>query len=210
MAKKPIKKGKDTQSSDSFLVYQMKISLMDIRPPIWRRIEVRDDTRLDEFHYILQDIMGWTNSHIHEFLIGQRSYGDTSIDVDGDIRNEKKYTLGKLISVEKTKFGYIYDFGDNWEHLITLEKILPAQTGKSYPICLTGKRACPPDDCGGVWGYEEILEILKDPSHPEYEDTIDWIGKDFDAEKFDLQAVNSALRSSRTKTMTALARKGFI
>jgi hypothetical protein len=199
MAKKPTKKGNDVQSPDSFLVYQMKISLRGVRPPIWRKILVRDDTRLDQFHYIVQYVMGWGNCHLHEFNIDGMSYSDPAMHIGDGVRNEKRYTLGKLVSEEKAKFFYMYDFGDAWEHAITLEKILPAESGKSYPICLKGKRACPPEDCGGVWGYEETLEILKDPSHPEYEDTIDWMGEGFDSERFDPEPINDGLKRAFAK-----------
>jgi hypothetical protein len=96
-----------------------------------------------------------------------------------------------LITNEKEKFHYLYDFGDSWEHEILVEKILPLEKGTHYPVCVTGKRACPPEDCGGPYGYEELLEILKDPSHPEYEDRIDWLPEeDFDPETFYVELVN--------------------
>ena len=173
-------------------VYQLKVMLRDIRPPIWRRIQVTSDVTLRDLHSILQTMMGWTDSHIHEFDVFGDPYGDPAV-MEEEVLDEQSVTLDRLITGEKEKFHYIYDLGDSWEHEIVVEKILPLEKGTPYPVCLTGKRACPPEDCGGALGYAELLEILKDPSHPEHEETIEWLPGDFDSEKFDIESVNRRL-----------------
>ena len=144
MGKKPTEEEKPWQSRVASLIYQLKVTLKGIRPPVWRRIEVTGETPLDRLHQILQIAMGWADIHLHEFVVNGISYGDTSMDTGRDMKNEKRVSLSKVLSVEKTKFSYIYDWGDYWEHEILLEKILPLQTGTRYPVCLAGKRACPP------------------------------------------------------------------
>jgi hypothetical protein len=178
-------------------VYQLKVTLRNIIPPIWRRIQVTSDTNLKYLHGILQTVMGWTDSHLHEFTIRGIPYGDPSDDMEDNIQDEKNVRLGNLISEEGDRFHHLYDFGDSWEHEILVEKILPLEKGTLYPVCLTGKRACPPEDCGGALGYEELLEILKDPFHPEHEEMFDWLPGDFDSEKFDLESVNRELGGSQ-------------
>jgi hypothetical protein len=176
-------------------VYQLKVTLRDIRPPIWRRIQVTSDTDLQRLHRILQTVMGWYGGHLHEFDVFGDPYGDPR-DAEEDVLDERKATLGKLITVEKEKFLYTYDLGDGWEHEILVEKILPIEKGTRYPVCLAGKRACPPEDCGGAPGYENLLEALKDPSHPEHEETFEWLPGDFDSEKFDIKSINVELGGS--------------
>lgn len=173
-------------------VYQIKVTLKNFRPPIWRRLLITSDTTLPKFHIILQKAMGWTNSHLHEFKVGATHYGEPDPDFDS-IQDEFHVRLSKIVTREKIKFSYIYDFGDDWLHDILVEKILPMEAGRSYPRCIKGKRACPPEDIGGVWGYGDFLEIMQDPEHPEYEDMSDWIGGEFDAEYFDLDEINAFL-----------------
>jgi len=173
-------------------VYQLKVTLRHVRPPIWRRIQVTGDTNLQRLSYVLQTVMGWHGGHLHEFDVFGDPYGDAQA-LEGEVLDERSVTLGQLITSEKEKFRYMYDFGDSWDHDILVEKILPVEKGAHYPICLTGKRACPPEDCGGVPGYEELLEILRDPSHPEHDEKFDWLPGDFDSEKFDIEWVNRRL-----------------
>jgi Plasmid pRiA4b ORF-3-like protein len=177
-------------------VYQLKITLDNIRPPIWRRILAPEDVTLADLHEIIQRAMGWENYHLHMFTIAGQVYGDPEDDETGDIGtvNEKRYRLNQLGLREKAKFSYEYDFGDGWEHTILLEKILPADASIRYPVCLTGKRACPLEDVGGAWGYEEFLEILADPKHEEHDHYVEWSGGDFDSEVFDLDEVNQSLQ----------------
>ena len=175
-------------------IYQLKITLNDSKPPIWRRILVPDSISLHQLHTILQIVMGWTNSHLHQFIIDDEYYGDPEDDEMGDMKNEKRYRLNQFVRRKGFKFIYEYDFGDSWEHIILVEAILPIQKGAQYPICLEGKRACPPEDVGGVWGYEEFLEVISNPKHPEHEEMLEWVGEDFDPEFFDIEDANLGLR----------------
>ena len=156
-----------------------------------------ENITLHQLHETLQIAMGWTNSHLHMFTIDNEIYGDPADDETGglDTKNETRYRLNQLNLREKAKFSYAYDFGDGWEHTIQVEKILPADPSARYPVCITGKRACPPEDVGGIWGYEDILNALADPNHAAYEETIEWIGDDFDSEAFDLEVVNESLQA---------------
>jgi len=178
-------------------VYQLKVTLDNVKPPVWRRLVVAENTDLFSLHEIIQAAMGWQNYHLHMFTIAGQIYGDPQDDEYGDLdtKNETRYRLNKLGLTEKAKFKYEYDFGDGWQHTILVEKILPAEKGVHYPLCLTGKRACPPEDVGGIWGYANFLEALTNPKHDEHTEYLEWIGGAFDPEAFDLDNVNQGLRS---------------
>jgi hypothetical protein len=180
-------------------IYQIKVALRDSKPPIWRRIQVSSDINLGKLHRILQVVMGWTDSHLHQFIAGGTYYGEPDPNYSNmyDMRDEKRVKLYQLVRGEKSKLRYQYDFGDSWEHELLVEKILPPEPGVHYPICLKGKRACPPEDVGGVWGYDSFLEAIGDPNHPEHDDMQEWIGGEFDPEAFDLDEINEALRYVR-------------
>jgi hypothetical protein len=180
---------------------QLKIALKGSKPGIWRRVLVRGNMRLDRLHHVIQIAMGWTNSHLHQFITGTRAdcmyYGEPEPDVPPMFRkvlNEKRYVLADLAPVAKQKLIYEYDFGDGWEHEIVVEKILPPEPTFKHPICLAGANACPPEDCGGVYGYYNLLKILADPKHPDHDDMVDWIGGEWDATWFDLEAANLMLK----------------
>lgn len=175
-------------------ILQLKVSLRGVRPPIWRRLLVRSDVPLDRFHRILQLVMGWTDSHLHEFHSGEDRYGmpEPGGNEDEELAPERRVRLEQLLQQPKDRLVYLYDFGDGWEHDIVLEAVLPGERGMKYPIVLAGKRACPPEDVGGVWGYADFLEILRSPGGLEREDTLTWSGGSFDPEAFDPQAVNRA------------------
>lgn len=173
--------------------YQIKVTLKGSKPPIWRRFEVSGQITLGKLHRILQVIMGWDNAHLHQFIIGDNYYGEPSTE---DTLNESRVRLHQLFLKEKSKFIYEYDFGDSWEHELLVEKILPATEGKTAPVCLKGKRACPPEDVGGIWGYADFLEAIGDPEHPEHEDMMEW-GGGFDPEAFVLEEVNDYLKKIR-------------
>jgi hypothetical protein len=181
-------------------VYQLKIVLEDVRPQIMRRVLVPADIPLNALHEVLQVAMGWTDSHLHSFAFGEREF--TAHYEEGDLEeldmeDERGVPLSGLITAPKATFTYQYDFGDNWQHIVTLEKVLPPDPNSEYPVCLAGKRACPPDDCGGTWGYAGLLKVLRDPTHPEYRDMRTWVGRKFDSELFDLEKVNKTLRQLR-------------
>lgn len=178
-------------------IYQLKITLKGINPPIWRRIQVTSDTSLSKLHHILQIVMGWTNSHLHQFVIGQTYYGIPDPDYYREVKNESRYKITQVAPREKMKFLYEYDFGDGWGHEILVEKILQPELGVHYPLCLAGKRACPPEDCGGVYGYADLLEAIMDPANPELRAMLDWIGDDFEPEAFDPGTINQILKNIR-------------
>jgi len=177
-------------------VYQFKITLDDIRPPIWRRIQVPETYTFWDLHVAIQDAMGWLDYHLHEFEILNPANGlKVTIglpDDDFPKRNLRDWAqkIANYFSLENPSADYIYDFGDYWQHKIQLEKILPREKNVSYPVCIKGKRAGPPEDCGGASGYENILEIIKNPGHVEYEETIEWLGEEFDPEYFDPKGIN--------------------
>ncbi len=173
-------------------IYQLKITLIGSKPPIWRRVLVRSDIMLPKFHCVLQAVMGWTDSHMHAFRAGEEYYGEPGEDMDY-MKNEASVKLDKLFHKEKDSLIYEYDFGDGWEHKVSLEKILPFDESLKTPICIKGKLACPPEDCGGLYGYYELLETLADPKHPDREDMLEWLGGEFDPEDFSPEEVNELL-----------------
>ena len=180
-------------------IYQLYIELNGVQPAIWRRFQVAGDITLFRLHEYIQVFMGWENCHMHEFRINGERYGMP--DPDGEaifgtqVCNDKKYKLCDLVA-EGDEFVYVYDFGDDWHHTVKIEKVLEPEAGVKYPMCMAGERACPPEDCGGPWGYEEMLEILKDTGHEEYEHWHEWLGEEFDSEGFDLNKVNGFFRKS--------------
>jgi len=175
--------------------YQLKITLRGSRPPIWRRFVVPDTITLPELHEVIQIVMGWTDSHLHEFVVGRVSYGVPDPEFPSGPRNEARVRINRLLDKEKQKLMYLYDFGDGWEHVVELEKIIIGDKASSKPRCITGKRACPPEDCGGIYGYYDFLEAIKDSDHPEHDNMIEWWGGDFDPEFFDMEEVNEILSS---------------
>ncbi|HEY9828810.1 MAG TPA: plasmid pRiA4b ORF-3 family protein [Stenomitos sp.] len=182
------------KQAKSQTIYQLKITLKGARPPIWRRVQVTSDTTLGKLHQIIQETMGWFDYHLHSFLIQGEEYGQPMLGEDVEVHNEQSVKLSKVVTKEKLKFVYTYDFGDSWDHEIVVEKVLPLDPQVSYPVCLTGKRACPPEDCGGVWGYASFLEAIQDPSHSEHESMLEWVGGKFDPDAFDLNGVNQLLK----------------
>jgi len=176
-------------------VYQFRIDLRDVRPPIWRRIQVPETYTFWDLHVAIQSAMGWTDSHLHEFEINDPTDGEKIRiglpieDYDDEVIPDWKRNIADLFCPENPKAHYIYDFGDCWEHLIRLEKVLPKEKNVDYPICIDGKRACPPEDCGGVWGYEEFLKAIRNPKHKEHKEMLEWIGGGFDPEHFDLEEI---------------------
>jgi hypothetical protein len=178
-------------------IYQIKVTLKDSKPPIWRRILVPDNITLYRLHQILQIVMDWSNSHLHQFIISGEYYGDPADDEMGDFgtKNERRYRLNQFMLHKGSRFIYEYDFGDDWEHILLLEAVLPPEEGQRYPQCVKGKRAGPPEDVGGIWGYAGFLEAIRDPEHPEHDEYLDWIGGDFDPEAFDIEGINQALEA---------------
>lgn len=178
-------------------VYQFKVTLRGIHPPIWRRFQVKSNITLYDLHLVLQAVMGWENDHLYEFDIDGVSFSDPDPDFGGIAEEAGEAILQQVLTRPKMRFLYTYDFGDSWEHEIVLEKILSPAEGVRYPICIAGARACPPEDCGGVWGYERLLRILRDPQHKEYQEVVEWLGEGFDPEFFDLDEINEDLKCLR-------------
>ncbi len=180
-------------------IYQLKITLRDITPAIWRRIQVRDCT-LDKLHERIQLAMGWTNSHLHHFRISDRLYGDPWLMdenfVEMNYKNSREATLRKILpkSGQRFHFEYQYDFGDSWWHDVLFEGCLRAEPGQRYPLCVEGERACPPEDVGGVPGYREFLETLADPGNEQFDQFADWIGGTFAPGKFDSEQATKRMR----------------
>lgn len=171
---------------------------MYFEPIIWRRVQVPSDVLLPDLHKIIQTAMGWENAHLHQFITKDDEIYALPSDDDWTIVPVKDYQKVKLEDVLKDKKDsmiYEYDFGDSWNHLILLEKILPFDKKIRYPVCIDGEMNCPPEDCGGVWGYEEMLEVLEDPEDEEYEEYLEWLGEEFDPEYFDKDEVNYYLQS---------------
>ncbi|MBI3243119.1 MAG: plasmid pRiA4b ORF-3 family protein [Chloroflexi bacterium] len=178
-------------------VYQLKITLRDFRPSIWRRVLVPGHYTLADLHYVVQFAMGWMDSHLHHFEVGETHYSLPTPGTDWEDGGEvdsRPVRLDVIAPSVKTKFLYLYDFGDSWEHDVLVEKISPPDSKMKYPVCLAGKGACPLEDVGGVWGYAEFLQAIKDPEHSEHDEYLEWVGGEFDPKAFDLVAVNKALK----------------
>jgi len=178
-------------------VYQFKIALKGVKPMIWRRIEVPETYSFWDLHVAIQDAMGWEDDHLHQFELVNPTTGiKTEIGIPeedslfgGEILPGWKEKIAEWFSMENKLAEYTYDFGDDWQHTVRLEKILPRESSVKYPRCVGGKRACPPEDCGGIWGYARLLEIINDKNHEEHEGMMEWLGGEFDPEYFDEEKV---------------------
>ena len=212
-------------------IMHLRITLNDTKPPIWRQVAAPSDIILGELHEVIQIAMGWTDSHMHQFVLhnkapkprpqetaqpfrqdardgkffdrmaGRRMFvtkqtpwGDPT-DMDGE--DENAVTLEEICPNVKSKLIYEYDFGDGWKHTIEVKKIVAPEPGAEYPLCLAGKMACPPEDCGGVWGYYELIEAIADPKHEDHQELLDWVGGQLDPAAFDLEQVNATLANCR-------------
>jgi len=209
----------------------LRITLRDSKPPIWRRVAVPSDITLGQLHEVIQIAMGWMNSHLHQFVLKDKSLINRAPDVIARLSEEGRYddifaatrgirvfvtkvtlygeptemegededavTLAEVCPKVKSKLIYEYDFGDGWEHTIEVQQIKEPEPGAEYPVCLAGKKACPPEDCGGVYGYYHMLDVVADPDHEEHDDIVEWLGDDFDADAFDIDEVNDMLAQWR-------------
>lgn len=182
-----------TSKNENPEIYQLKVSLKYIKPPIWRRFQIRSDVRLADLHDVLQCVMGWDDGHLYMFDAHGVNYGDRVRLEDDDVVSVHTARLNSVLDLVGSKCTYLYDFGDGWEHVVALEKILAPDPGMKYPVCLTGKRSCPPEDCGGVGGYARLLEALADPEDEEHAELIEWMGGGHDPEAFDCDEANSLL-----------------
>jgi hypothetical protein len=188
-------------------IYEIKIELREVRPAVLRRVQVPGELSLAGLHAVVQVAMGWTDSHLHEFDVDGARYGLPDPDWDaGEVVDEARVTLFRLLG-QGDRMDYVYDFGDGWTHRLSVEKVLAPEPGVSYPRCVSGRRACPPEDVGGPWGYEEFLAAMADPAHPEHEHYREWLGGPFDPAGFDLGEVNAALTELAWRPLAASTRR---
>ena len=176
--------------------WQLKVELLEVSPTVWRRFTVPETVTLPKLHQILQIALGWTNSHLHQFIIAGVSYSNTDPEdaAELDHRDERRVTLNRALGIDARCFDYVYDFGDDWHHVITVEETRPNLPPSATLIhCSDGANACPPEDVGGRHGYAEFLAALADPGHEEHRQYLEWIGGSFDPRRFDIDAVNLAL-----------------
>jgi Plasmid pRiA4b ORF-3-like protein len=180
-------------------VYQLHISLNDIEPVIWRRIQVLGRVSLYKLNRIIQESMGWTNSHLNLFKINDVEYEVkySNIEENPEALDEKEFKLWQVVQAENVSFTFLYDYGDYWEHSVLVEKILPKEPDVKYPICLDGKRACPPEDCGGPPGFREFVEAVCNPYHEDHQAMIRWVGYKYDPNEFNIALVNKRMARIR-------------
>ncbi|MBI6549390.1 plasmid pRiA4b ORF-3 family protein [Xenorhabdus lircayensis] len=183
--------------------YLLKITLIETNPSIWRRFVVPSNISLDRLHDVIQVVMGWDDSHLHVFAFSAKRFTEMPEEPE-DGQEEGKVKLDSLIKRKGGKFNYLYDFGDSWEHEVILENSNYSPEELPMPIfCLEGQRACPPEDCGGIYGYMDLLQILKDPTHEDYQQMFKWVNGEseispdntFSPEKFNVEEVNNLLAS---------------
>jgi hypothetical protein len=177
------------------LGWQLRIELLEVTPTIWRRLLIPSDIRLPKLHRVLQTVLGWTNSHLHEFVISGKRYAIYDPEFSSELkqRDERRVVLEKALEPETRCFDYIYDFGDSWHHIVIVEHLYARLDAHNPFSCVAGENACPPEDVGGPHGYGEFLEVLADPTHEEHEHYTTWSGGNFDPKRFDRDAVNAAL-----------------
>lgn len=194
-------KNKAVKTGRAASIYQLKITLKGSKPPIWRRILVSSDMELNDLHYVIQAAMGWDNDHLHQFKQGRSFYQpapDDELSGFGNFEMEDSVgvRIDDLLLKEKQKILYEYDFGDSWEHEVLFEKVLEPDANVTYPVCVKGTGACPPEDCGGLWGYYNLLEVLGNPEDEEHESMLEWFGGPIDPSAFDLEEANACIRAS--------------
>jgi hypothetical protein len=177
-------------------VYQVKVTLRGVKPPIWRRLRLSAATTLAQLHQVIQVAFGWEDAHLHAFEVSGRRYSRPDFELWDEAADEGKARLQDLASHPGARLRYTYDFGDSWEYDLLVEDVL-APDGVAHAVCLTGRRAGPPEDCGGVWGYAELCEILANPNHPDHAERVDWLGYPYDPAAFDKDAVNKSLARIR-------------
>ena len=195
---------KAANGADETIVYRLKIVLVDSEPQIWRRVLAGGDTPLSGLHGIIQRAMGWENCHLHVFRVGKRRLAPPTRDWD-DVEDERKVLLCEVAPQVGAEFFYEYDMGDSWVHHLKVESIETITSAFEGPRCLAGARACPPEDCGGIGGYEDLLVALRDAQHERHEEMLDWAGDDFDPETFDLIKANKALSRIRPRKTGGVA-----
>ncbi|HET8541883.1 MAG TPA: plasmid pRiA4b ORF-3 family protein [Anaeromyxobacter sp.] len=176
-------------------ILQLKVTLAEVEPLVWRRLLVPADVTLAKLHDVLQDAMGWTNSHLHCFEIAGRRIGMVGVEEDSpELEDERRVQVASVLPKKGARLVYRYDYGDDWEHVVEVEDVTAADRRLSYPLCIAGARACPPEDCGGAGAYEDLLRALARPDDDRHDELLTWVGGYFDPEGFDANAVNRLLR----------------
>jgi hypothetical protein len=184
-------------------MYQLKITIRDISPPVWRRLVVPGSITLDRLHGAIQTAFGWEDCHLHEFVIDGKFYGTLDEESGKTSTDEREKRLADVVKRAKSKFVYHYDFGDDWRHDIVVEKLLPWDGAAVAPECTAGKRHGPPEDSGGPWGYAELLDALSNRKHDRYREMREWMGGPYDPEAFSLDKINKLLQERFTKRARA-------
>lgn len=175
-------------------MHQLKITLKGVKPPVWRRLLVPSTYNLAEVHEALLTVMGWTGYHLYAFRVGPTTYMDLEDEWPADSVDPRSVQLRNLV-VAGDRFVYEYDFGDGWEHQVVVEAVIPS-AGRTRAVCLAGRRACPPEDVGGPWGYAEFLDAMADPKHERHDEFLKWIGGSFDPAAFDAAEVDQVFAST--------------
>jgi Plasmid pRiA4b ORF-3-like protein len=184
---------KEREAAKSRAVYQLKVTLEGTDPPVWRRFRVPCQITLADLHLVLQAVMGWENEHLYEFKVGKRRIGEPSYDSDNGREDAGRIQLRDVAARKGARLTYVYDFGDDWQHELIVEETVCPDVEPGKAVCIAGERACPPEDCGGIWGYAELLDALDDPASPEQEERVGWLEEvhgAYDSEHFELDAVN--------------------
>jgi hypothetical protein len=185
-------------------IVQLRIDLLGFKPPIWRRVQVPAAFALDRLHETIQALFAWENSHLHQFEVGDRYFCPAEmLETMDDIpaRPEADVDLAGLVRQKVKRFAYVYDFGDDWEHQIQVEKLLDPEPGVAYPRLVGGRRAAPPEDCGGPPGYDALVEAMQNPEDPDHEDMLDWLGgAPFDPAHFDRDTIERRLHRLRPRS----------
>jgi hypothetical protein len=174
-------------------IYELKVTLQDSKPPVWRRFRVPSDVSLIRLHGYLQRIMGWTNAHMHQFIAGGWQFGTSDPDFPRPTQTGKNVPLNQVLLKPNDRFVYEYDFGDGWQHEVVLERIVGAEPDTLYPYVMEGERACPPEDCGGIAGYHRLVEALASATHPDHDALLESVGGSYDPVAFDPNAMNQGL-----------------
>lgn len=176
-------------------ILQFKITLKESNPKIWRRFLIENTLMFYDLHLVIQNVIGWTNSHLYQFVYERNSYiGNPELLERSEVADDRETELSAIFDKPKIKMIYEYDFGDGWEHELVLEKIIDKNSTQQYPFCIEGEMNCPPEDCGGIYGFMDMMQKFKNKKHPEHADIAEWLGEDYNQDDFDLEAVNANLK----------------
>lgn len=175
------------------IAFDLRVTLSNTDPPIWRELQVPSTITLKRLHEALQVTMGWSNYHLHCFCVNELRYGPKDLDFDDGMIDESRKRLNAVLAEPRERLSYEYDFGDGWEHEIVLDRIFPVDASRPLPVCVDGGRACPPEDVGGPYGYHEFLEALAERAHPRHAEFVAWIGEEYEPGRFDIHSTNVRL-----------------